>query len=52
MEKHEQLATCLAEFERNMNWSINDYADSPAFQKFVRAAVAEYKSGEVEEGGW
>ena len=52
VEKHEQLATCLADFERNMNWSINDYADSPAFQKFMKTAVSEYKSGEAEEGGW
>lgn len=52
VEKHEQLATCVAEFKRNMDWGINDYADSPAFQEFMKAAVAEYEAGEVEEGGW
>lgn len=48
VEKHEQLATCVAKFERNMNWSINDYANSPAFQEFMKAALEEYKAGEVE----
>ena len=52
VEKHEQLTTCVAKFERNMNWSINDYANSPAFQEFMKAALEEYKAGEVEEGGW
>jgi len=50
--KHEQLADCVAEFERNISWSINDYADSPVFQEFMKEAVAEYKAGKVEEGGW
>ena len=52
VEKHKQLATRVAEFEWDMNWSINDYADSPAFQEFIKASVVEYKAGEVEEGGW
>ena len=52
VEKHEQLATRLAEFERDMDWSIDDYADSPAFQKFMKESAAEYKAGKVEDGGW
>ena len=52
VEKHERLATCLAEFERNRNWRINDYANSSAFQKFMKESVEEYKAGEAEEGGW
>jgi len=52
VKKHQRLANCVAEFERNMNWSIDDYADSPAFQKLMKEAIAEYKAGKVEEGGW
>lgn len=52
VEKRELLATCVAEFERNMNWGLDDYADLPAFQEFMKEAVAEYKARKVEEGGW
>lgn len=52
VEKHRELADCVAEFDRNMDWSIDDYVDSPAFQEFMEEAKEEYEAGEVEEGGW
>jgi hypothetical protein len=52
IERDKQLSACVSEFERNMNWSINDYGDSPAFQEFMKEAAEEYKSGKLEEGGW